>query len=264
MSITKREFGKTKDNINVNIFTITNKSGMKAEICTYGGTIVSLTAPDKEGNFDDIVLGYDTIESYENGDKFFGALIGRCGNRIQNGKFTLNDKEYSLVINDGPNHLHGGTKGFDKVIWNAEILSNEYNQLKLSYFSKDGEEGYPGNLNVTVIYTLTDDNSLEIHYHAISDSDTIVNLTNHSYFNLGGHASGTILDHELMIAADTFTVNDEFSIPTGEIGNVSDTPMDFRSSKNIGKDINSDYEQIKFGCGYDHNWILNSNGYVYY
>ena len=189
MSITKREFGKTKDNINVNIFTITNKSGMKAEICTYGGTIVSLTAPDKEGNFDDIVLGYDTIESYENGDKFFGALIGRCGNRIQNGKFTLNDKEYLLVINDGPNHLHGGTKGFDKVIWNAEILSNEYNQLKLSYFSKDGEEGYPGNLNVTVIYTLTDDNSLEIHYHAISDSDTIVNLTNHSYFNLGGHAS---------------------------------------------------------------------------
>lgn len=260
MSIIKREFGKTKDNINVNIFTITNKSGMKAEISTYGGTIVSLTAPDKEGNFDDIVLGYDTIESYENGDKFFGALIGRCGNRIQNGKFTLNDKEYSLVINDGPNHLHGGTKGFDKVIWNAEILSNEYNQLKLSYFSKDGEEGYPGNLNVTVIYTLTDDNSLEIHYHAISDSDTIVNLTNHSYFNLGGHASGTILDHELMIAADTFTVNDEFSIPTGEIGNVSDTPMDFRSSKNIGKDINSDYEQIKFGCGYDHNWILNSNG----
>lgn len=260
MSIIKKDFGKTKDGINVNIFTMVNKIGMKAEICTYGGTVVSLTAPDRNGNFDDIVLGYDNINSYENGDKYFGALIGRCSNRIEHGKFKINNTEYSVAINNGPNHHHGGIKGFDKVIWNAEILSNENNQLKLSYFSKAGEEGYPGNLNVNIIYSLTDDNSLEIHYHAISDADTVVNLTNHSYFNLGGHSSGTILDHKLMINADTFTVNDEFSVPTGEIRNVSGSPMDFTSLKTIGENINSDYEQIKLGGGYDHNWMLNAHG----
>lgn len=260
MSIIKKDFGKTKDGSDVNIFTLTNKTGMKAEVCTYGGAIVSLTSPDKNGNFDDIVLGYDNIESYENGDKYFGALIGRCGNRIENGIFKINGTEYSLAINNGPNHHHGGIKGFDKVVWDYEILNNENNQLKLSYLSKDGEEGYPGNLNVTVIYTLTDDNSLEIHYHAISDADTIVNLTNHSYFNLGGHEFGTILDHKLMINANTFIVNNEFSIPTGEIRNVSGTPMDFTTLKSIGTDINSNYEQIKIGSGYDHHWILDSNG----
>lgn len=209
MSIIKKHFGKTKDGIDVNIFTITNKIGMKAEICTYGGAVVSLTVPDKNQNFDDIVLGYDNIHSYENGDKYFGAIIGRCSNRIEHGKFKINNTEYSVAINNGPNHHHGGIKGFDKVIWNAEILNNENNQLKLSYFSKDGEEGYPGNLNVNVIYSLTDDNSLEIHYHAISD-------------------------------ADTFTVNDKFSVPTGEIRNVSGSPMDFTSLKTIGENINSD------------------------
>jgi len=260
MSITEKNFGKTKDNIDVKLFTLTNKNGMSAEISTYGGTIVSLMVPDKNGNFDDVVLGYDNITSYENGDKFFGALIGRCGNRIEHGKFKINDKDYSLAINNGPNHLHGGIKGFDRVVWNAEILSDQNNQLKLSYFSMDGEEGYPGNLDVTVIYTITDDNSLEIKYKAVSDKDTVVNLTNHSYFNLSGHASGTILNHKLMISADTFTVNDEFSIPTGEVRNVVGTSMDFTELKSIGAHIDSDDEQIKFGCGYDHNWLLNSNG----
>lgn len=260
MSITEKDFGKTKDNIAVKLFTLTNKNGMSAEICTYGGAIVSLMVPDKNGNLDDVTLGYDNITSYENGDKFFGALIGRCSNRIEHGKFKINDKDYSLAINNGPNHLHGGIKGFDKVVWNAEILNDENNKLKLSYFSKDGEEGYPGNLDVSVIYTITDNNSLEIEYKAVSDKDTVVNLTNHSYFNLSGHASGTILDHKLMISSDEFTINDEFSIPTGEIKKVNGTPMDFRTLKSIGSEINSDYEQIKFGSGYDHNWILNTNG----
>jgi aldose 1-epimerase len=262
MAITKKSFGKTKDNLDVDIFTLTNNNGVKTEITTYGATVVSIIVPDKASNFDDVVLGYDNITSYENGDKFFGALVGRCANRIEYGKFKINGKEYSLVRNDGNNHLHGGTKGFDKVIWDSEILDSENNVLKLSYFSKDGEESYPGNLNVTVIYTLTEDNALKINYRAVSDKDTVVNLTNHSYFNLSGHASGSALNHKLMINSDCFTLNDEYSIPTGEFVEVVGTPMNFKSLKTIGKQIRADYEQLHFGSGYDHNWMLNSNGNI--
>lgn len=263
MTINKESFGKTNDGVEVDIFTLKNSNGMEVKITTYGATIVSLTAPDKNGKFDDIVLGYDTLDGYLKGDKYFGALIGRCGNRIENGKFKINGIEYKVAINNGKNHLHGGLKGYDKVVWTPTNIDDNSNTLKLTYMSKDGDEGYPGNLNVTVIYTLTEDNALSINYNAVSDKDTIVNLTNHSYFNLAGHASGDILNQKLMINSDKFTVNDMYSIPTGEIRDVSNTPMDFRSLTPIGKNINStDYEQIAFGSGYDHNWMLNTNGNI--
>lgn len=259
MSICKQAFGKTNNGIDVDIFTLKNSNGMEAKVTTYGGAVVSLLTPDKSGNFADVVLGYDTVEDYIKGNKFFGALIGRCGNRIENSTFKINNIEYHVTKNEGENHLHGGIKGFDKVVWTAEIKDNT---LQLSYVSKDGEEGYPGNLNVKVTYTLTEDNSLKINYTAISDKDTVVNLTNHSYFNLSGHNSGNILNHKLMINSDSFTVNDEQSIPTGEVRKVDGTPMDFRKLALVGKNINSDDEQIKFGSGYDHNWMLNSNGNI--
>lgn len=260
MSIEKKLFGSMSDGRDVDIYTLKNTNGMEVKICTYGGTIVSSSVPTKDGKFLDVILGYDNLESYLSGDKYFGALIGRFGNRIQYGKFNLNGKEYKLAQNDGENHLHGGIKGFDKVIWNAEIISNDKNVLKLSYLSRDGEEGYPGNLNVNVTYTLTEDNSIEINYNATTDKDTIVNLTNHAYFNLSGHSSGDVLKQKLMINADKFTVNDKYSIPTGEIRAVEGTPMDFRTLTPIGKNINSDYDQIIFGNGFDHNWALNTNG----
>lgn len=260
MGITKKLFGTVENEHNVYLYTLENSNGMKVSITTYGGTVTSCVVPDKNNNPVDVVLGYDNLDSYMKGDKFLGALIGRFGNRIKDGKFTLNGKEYSLFTNDGANHLHGGKKGFDKVIWDASIDSEKNNVLHLSYLSKDGEEGYPGNLNVTVTYVLTEDNSLEINYSAVCDADTIINLTNHSYFNLGGHSSGDVLNQKLMINADSFTVNDKYSIPTGEIRSVKGTPMDFTEGKKIGQDINADYEQIAFGNGFDHNWILNSNG----
>jgi aldose 1-epimerase len=237
-----------------------NSNGIEIKICTYGGTIVSSIVPDKNGDFHDVILGYDNLDSYLKGDNYFGALIGRFGNRIQYGKFTLNGEEYNLAQNNGENHLHGGLQGFDKVVWNSKIVDSETNTLELSYFSPHGEEGYPGNLNVNVKYVLTEDNAIEINYTATTDKDTIINLTNHAYFNLSGHSSGDILNHKLMINADRFTVNDEFSIPTGEIRDVDGTPMDFRTLTPIGKNIESDYEQIVFGKGYDHNWVLNTNG----
>jgi len=260
MAIEKKLFGTMQSGEDVYIYTLKNSNGMETKICTYGGALVSAMVPDKNGEFHDVILGYDNLESYLKGDKFFGALIGRFGNRIQYGKFTLNGNEYTLAQNDGDNHLHGGTKGFDKVVWDSRILENEPNTLELSYFSADGEEGYPGNLKVTVNYVLTEDNALEINYFATTDKDTIVNLTNHAYFNLSGHSSGYVLKQKLMINADKFTVNDQYSIPTGEIKEVAETPMDFRSLTPIGKNINSDYDQINFGKGYDHNWVLNTNG----
>ncbi|MBE6063465.1 MAG: galactose mutarotase [Clostridium butyricum] len=258
MGITKKLFGTIENEHNIYIYTLENSKGMKVSITNYGGAITSCIVPDKDNNFVDVVLGYDNLNSYINGDKFFGALIGRFGNRIKNGKFTLNGQEYSLTCNDGPNHLHGGPKGFDKVIWNAS--TNDNNTLKLSYLSVDGEEGYPGNLNVTVCYSLTDRNELEINYSAVCDSDTILNLTNHTYFNLSGHSSGDVLKQKLMINADNFTINDKLSIPTGKICSVKNTPMDFTIAKEIGQDINADYEQLAFGNGFDHNWVLNTKG----
>jgi aldose 1-epimerase len=260
MAIEKNFFGTMPNGKEVYIYTLENSNGMKVEICTYGGAIVSSLVPSKNGEFVNVILGYDNLESYLKGNKFFGALIGRFGNRIQYGKFALNGKEYKLAQNDGENHLHGGLKGFDKVVWDAKIVENSANTLELSYFSPDGEEGYPGNLDVKVKYVLTEGNAIEINYMATTDKDTIVNLTNHAYFNLSGHSSGDVINQKLMINANKFTVNDKYSIPTGEIREVEGTPMDFRTLTPIGKNINSDYEQIVFGNGYDHNWVLNANG----
>lgn len=260
MSISKKNFGKTNDGIEIELFILENSNGMKATITTYGGVVVSLTAPDKNGNFDDVVLGYDTIDDYFKGNKFYGALIGRCGNRIENSSFKINNIEYNVAKNEGENHLHGGIKGFDKVVWTAKVIEAKDDTLQLSYLSKDGEEGYPGNLNVIVTYVLNSDNALSINYSAVSDKDTVVNLTNHSYFNLSGHSSGDILSHKLMINSDKFTINDKYSIPTGQLQDVDSTPLNFKTLTTVGENINSDYEQIQFGAGYDHNWMLNSNG----
>ena len=259
MPVLESNYGAIDSKI-IKSYTIINKNNLKMKVITYGGIITSIWVPDKNGEFDDIVLGYDSLSDYQKGDKFFGALIGRCGNRIRNSKFIINDKEYVVQANDGRNHLHGGDAGFHTVVWKGEILNNKNNTIRLTYISKDMEEGYPGNLHVTVEYSLTDNNELIINYSAISDKDTICNLTNHSYFNLSGHASGNILNHKLMVNASDFTPNDNESVPTGEIKEVSNTPMDFRKLKRIGEDIDADYEQIKFGNGYDHNWLLDSKG----
>lgn len=261
MGITKKFYGKTVDGKVVDIFTLRNNNGMVAEILNYGGIITSLIVPDKNGEFDDVVLGYDNFNDYLNNRFFFGAIVGRHANRIENASFEINGIQYNVTKNEGENQLHGGVTGFDKVVWEAEIIEKGQDQcLQLYYISKDGEEGYPGNLEVKVVYTLTDDNSLKIGYFAISDKDTVVNLTNHSYFNLSGHGSGNILNHEVMINADRFTVNDKESIPTGEIREVKGTPMDFTKLTPIETGIFSEFNQIIFGNGYDHNWVLNVSG----
>jgi aldose 1-epimerase len=252
MSIIKSDFGKTKEGQAVDLYTLTNDSGMVVKITNYGGIVTSLTVPDKNGKFDDVVLGFDSLDQYLEGHPYFGALVGRYGNRIAKGKFTLNGTEYKLAANNGENHLHGGIKGFDKVVWNAEIVKQENEVgVKLSYLSKDGEEGYPGNLSVVVTYTLTKNNELKINYEAETDKPTPVNLTHHSYFNLKGAGNGDILGHLLTIDADRFTPVDEGLIPTGELKSVKDTPMDFTVPKAIGERIN----QVK--GGYDHNYVLN-------
>ncbi|OPJ58089.1 aldose epimerase family protein [Clostridium oryzae] len=261
MSITKKFFGKTDNGEEVNIFALTNNNGFSARIIDYGATIVSIFAPDKNGRVDDVVLGYDDLESYAKGPGYIGALIGRYGNRIKAGRFTLNGKEYILAKNDGNNHLHGGIVGFDKAVWKAETITKDGKEaLQMSYTSKDGEEGYPGNLDVKVIYTVTDDNALSIEYIAFSDKDTIINLTNHSYFNLGGHKSGSILNNTLKLEADKFTVVDNEAIPTGELRNVEGTPLDFRKPTAIGDRIDQKDEQLLNVGGYDHNFVLNRTG----
>lgn len=261
MAITRNFFGQTEKGDEVSLFTLHNSNGMVAKISNFGGVVVSLLVPDKKGKFDDVVLGYDKVKGYLRKGPFFGAIIGRHANRIEKSSFEINGVEYKVAKNEGENHLHGGLIGFDKVVWEAEIgLEGEEEFLELSYLSKDGEEGYPGNLQVKVIYTLTKDNALKIEYFAVSDKDTVVNLTNHSYFNLSGHACGTILKHKVMINADKFTVNDRESLPTGEIKDVKGTPMDFTKLTTVEDGIHSEYDQIVFGCGYDHNWILNISG----
>lgn len=256
--IKKESFGKTTDGKAVEVYTLTNSADAEAKIINYGGRIVSLKMPDNNGNFEDVVLGYDDLKDYENDNAFFGGIIGRYGNRIAKGKFSLNGKEYTLAKNNGENHLHGGIKRFDVSVWTAKSSENKEGAvLELNYLSKDGEEGYPGNLNVKVVYTLTENNELKIEYSATTDRDTVVNLTNHSYFNLRGAGSGTILDHVLTINADKFTPTDETAIPNGELRSVANTPFDFLKPTKIGERINSDYEQIKIGKGYDHNYVLN-------
>ena len=257
-SVKKEEFGKA-DGQSVALYTLTNRNGAEARITTYGGIVVSLKVPDRNGKMDDIVLGYDTLDDYVKGNSaYFGALIGRYGNRIGKGRFTLNGVDYKLAVNNGENHLHGGIKGFDKVVWNATTPpSKDGAALTLNYLSRDGEEGYPGNLTVTVTYTLTDNNELKIEYSATTDKDTVVNLTHHSYFNLAGQGHGDILNHQLMINASRFTPVDSGLIPTGELRAVKGTPFDFSQPAAIGSRINDGDEQLKFGKGYDHNFVLN-------
>ena len=258
VTIEKKQFGTTKEGQNVDQYLFKSKSGMQISIITYGGIITSWTAADKNGDYKDIVLGYNTLEEYETETPYFGALIGRYGNRIANGRFSLNDTTYTLAVNNGVNHLHGGLKGFDKVVWEAESMTSDTEaSLVLKYLSKDMEEGYPGNLATTVTYTLNDHNELEVKYEAITDKTTIVNLTQHSYFNLTADFNQTVLDHELSINADSFIPVDETLIPFGNLSDVSQTPFDFRASKRIGQHINDENTQLINGLGYDHCWALN-------
>lgn len=261
MKIEKSLFGKMPDGTEINLYMLRNKNNMSVGIINYGGIIVHINVPDRNGRIDDVNLGYDSLESYIEKGLYFGAIIGRHANRIENAEFKINGKTYHLAKNDGNNHLHGGNRGFDKVVWQAEVIDNEGAQsLQLKYLSPDGEENYPGNLDVKVLYTLSDDNALRIDYTAVSDKDTVVNLTNHAYFNLSGHASGDIMNHQVMINADRFTAINDECIPTGEIRDVSNTPMDLRTLKTIRYGIDSNDEQIAFGRGYDHNWVLSVPG----
>ena len=254
----KQAFGMTANQEPVELFTLTNANGLEARIMTYGGTVVSLKVPDRRGKFADIVLGYETLDGYLKDSPYFGSIIGRYGNRIGKGQFSLNSKQYSLPKNNGENTLHGGVKGFGKVIWNAKgVKTSDGDGLSLTYLSKDGEEGFPGNLKVTVVYTLTNNNGLKIEYSATTDKPTVVNLTHHSYFNLAGE--GSILNHELMINANRFTPVDSGLIPTGELRGVKGTPMDFTKSERIGARIDQQDDQLTQGKGYDHNWVLNNN-----
>jgi len=245
--------------LNEQALDITNKNGVKMKVIPLGGKIVSLEVPDKTGAMADIVTGYDTLDQYINGDPYFGATIGRYGNRIAKGKFTLEGKEYQLATNNGINALHGGPKGFHNVYWDIKKDSTKEGEtITMTYLSKDGEEGYPGNLSVKVVYTLSDQNELIIDYTATTDKTTILNLTNHSYFNLSGVVDSDILNHEIMINADRFTPVDSTLIPTGELKKVAGTPFDFTKPHKIGERINKeDDQQIKFGKGYDHNYVLN-------
>jgi aldose 1-epimerase len=246
----------------VELYGLTNAQGMEARISTYGGILISLKTLDRSGALADVVLGHDDLESYvKNNSPFLGALIGRYGNRIGKAQFVLQGTTYKLAANDGPNHLHGGTKGFDKVIWKAEkVDAADGVALVLTYVSADGEEGYPGTLTAKVTYTLTDGNALRIDYEATADKPTIVNLTNHAYFNLKDAGASTILGHELTLNADRFTPVDKTLIPTGELRPVEGTPFDFRQPTAIGARIEQADEQLQFGGGYDHNWVLNRQG----
>jgi len=256
--MSNKPFGTTPSGEAVQLYTLRNAKGMQVEITNYGGRVVSLLAPDRSGRFADVVLGVDSPEGYLGDNPYFGALIGRYGNRIAKGRFRLNGVEYKLAVNNGANALHGGVKGFDRVVWQPrEAQSPDGPSLELKYTSKDGEEGYPGNLTVTVSYTLTADNGLRIDYHATTDKDTVVNLTNHSYFNLAGQGEGTILDHVVQIYADRFTPVDAGLIPTGELKSVEGTPFDFRQPATIGSRIGNKDQQLEYGLGYDHNWVLN-------
>ena len=250
----------TKDFDSIMLYTLKNSSGVTVTATNYGAIITSIVVPDRSGNMGDIALGYNTVEDYINAvDKpYFGAIVGRYGNRIAEGKFTIDGEQYTLAVNNGANHLHGGVTGFDKVVWDAKPLGAS--AIEFSYKARDMEEGYPGNADVNVIYTLTDDNELRVDYHGTTDKPTHLNLTQHTYFNLKGEGHGTILDHDLMINGSKFTPVDSGLIPTGELRNVADTPFDFTTAKPIGRDIATGDEQLEFGGGYDHNWVLDKGG----
>ncbi|MDD6209146.1 MAG: galactose mutarotase [Bacteroidales bacterium] len=252
----KEHFEKKIDGIQNTLYVLRNSAGVEVCVMNYGAKIVSIMVPDKQNNFTDVVLGYDNIDEYLTGETTFGATCGRYSNRIANGKFKIGDQTYTLAINNGPNHLHGGLKGFSRVMWNTVKYSD--NSVTFSYLSKDGEEGYPGNLSVEVTYTLSNDNRLEIHYEATTDKATVFNPTNHSYFNLSGAGDPSIYDHLLTIHADTYLPTDATSIPIGAPATVENTPMDFRTPTTVGLRIDNDFDQLKIGSGYDHNYILNN------
>jgi len=256
--IMKSDFGKMEDGRAVELYTIRNDKGLEMTVTNYGGIIVSLKVPDREGRIADVVLGFDNFQSYRKENPYFGAIIGRYANRIGKASFFLNGKHYSLASNSGDNHLHGGESGFDNVLWEGKYFArNNATGVELTYLSMDGEEGYPGNLSTKVTYSLDNDNRLKIEYEATTDHPTICNLTHHSYFNLAGHDSGSINSHVLMIRSSRFTLVDTGLIPTGELRNVAGTPFDFRKAKRIGTDIDQASQQLTYGMGYDHNWVLD-------
>lgn len=259
VSIEKTAYGTTSTGEKVDCFKLKNTKGMEVDIITYGGIITSLKVPNKAGVSEDVVIGFNTLEQYTKSNPYFGAIIGRYGNRIAKGEFSIDGNKYSLPKNDGPNHLHGGVNGFNRVVWTAiESKGGKEASLKLKYMSKDLEEGYPGNLTVFVTYTLKNDNTLDVNYEATTDKSTIVNLTQHSYFNLSSDFSKTILNHEITINADKLVPIDATLIPTGKLTDVTNTPFDFRKPKTIGKDIEAADDQLKKGKGYDHCWVLNN------
>jgi aldose 1-epimerase len=259
--MTKQQWGKSPSGEQVDLYTLRNSKGVEVTISNYGGRIVTLKTPDRSGKFEDIVLGFDDLEGYLGKNPYFGALVGRYANRIAKGEFQLDGKTYKLARNNGENALHGGLKGFDKVVWAAKEISNGKSPaLELKYLSKDGEEGFPGNLSATVTYTLTDDNELKLDYQATTDKDTVINLTNHSYFDLSGQSAGKIMDDEATIYADKFTPVNSNLIPTGELRDVAGTPLDFRKPTKIGARIDDNDEQLKYGMGYDHNFVVRRTG----
>ncbi|MDF2636762.1 MAG: galactose-epimerase [Pelosinus sp.] len=258
VEIKREAFQKEINGKQVDLYTLTNKTGMVAKITNYGGKIVQLLVPDKNGKLSDVVLGYESLDQTINGQASMGCTIGRYANRISKGQFSLDGKDYQLTVNNGANHLHGGTKGSRFVVFDANQIDAK--TLQLTYYFKDGEEGYPGNCLLKTVYSLTDNNELVITYDAVTDKSTIVNFTNHAFFNLAGSGSGTILNHQLTLNADNFTPVDGTLITTGEIRPVKGTPMDFTKSTTIGTRINDSYEQLKYGPGYDHNYVLNKTG----
>ncbi|MGC8654709.1 MAG: aldose epimerase family protein, partial [Candidatus Kryptoniota bacterium] len=263
MKITKEYYGTTNDGQKVYQFTMVNRQGMVVKIITYGGAITEIITPDRNGKPANVVLGYRDLEGYLKGKAYFGAIIGRYANRIGKAEFWLDGVKYKLVANENGNQLHGGPVGFDKRVWKARrLIGKQSLSLLLTYTSKDGEEGYPGTVHTSVKYTLNNNNELQIEYRAVTDKPTVINLTNHSYFNLSGDAARDILGEEMLINGDYFTPVDSTLIPTGEIRKVDGTPMDFRKLTPIGARINDNYEQLKFGHGYDHNWVLNKNGHT--
>lgn len=254
--IHEEKFSTLHNGKQTSLHTLKNKNGLVAQVTNYGAIVVSIYVPDKNGNLADIVLGYDNIDAYINGNgPYMGAVCGRVANRIAKGQFTLAGKTYQLAVNNGPNHLHGGITGYNKVVW--DVIKSTGNSVQLRYVSADGEEGYPGTVTLTVTYTLSDDNELRLDYQGVTDKTTLLNLASHSYFNLAGEGSGSVYNQELMINALYFTPTDDTNIPTGEIISVKGSPMDFTVAKKIGKDIDKTDEQLKFGNGYDHNWVLN-------
>ncbi len=255
----KSDFGTTKKGEQVSLYTMKNGSGMEIAVSDYGAVLVKVLITDREGQVQDVVLGYEDVSGYESDTLYLGATLGRVANRIRGGEFELNGVNYTLTRNDNQNTLHGGRDFFNKRMWEAEEVDDSHVTFLLH--SPDGDQGFPGTVDIRVTYTLTEENEIKIHYHAVPESDTLVNLTNHSYFNLSGHASGTILDQEVVICADVYTEADAQSIPTGELIPVEGTPMDFRAGKTVGSEIEVDYEALRFGGGYDHNWVLNGSGY---